>query len=156
MVTKRIPQLPQVVPQVATASEAPHRRRGGPWPDHHTPSEGRGCGKPRCGAEPDPGVAALVLAEEARPGWVFRPAAAGVWVAVTPWPEYGEGGAPAWSAKVVRFGGGASRRYWLVWSGRLRRWVKNHEEGRLRRDASAEELRAIDGFMCDTLEGARC
>jgi hypothetical protein len=93
-------------------------------------------------------VAALVLAEEARPGWVFRPAAAGVWVAVTPWPEYGEGGAPAWSAKVVRFGGGVSRRYWLVWSGRLRRWVKNHEEGRLRRDASAWRTCAlIDGFM---------
>jgi hypothetical protein len=105
----------------------------------------------------DPERVALALAGEAKPGWAFRQVGgSGLWVAVTPWPEYGEAGKPVWMVRVVRCGAGPTRRYGLKWSSRLRRWAIGDGCARLQRDASLEDLRALDNFMLDTLEGALC
>lgn len=90
------------------------------------------------------------------PGLVSRPVGStGLLAAVEPWPYYGESIAPAWRVRVLRAGGQRGR-YWLAWSVRLRRWSAGKEFARLQAALSLGDLRELDNFMLDTLEGALC
>lgn len=91
------------------------------------------------------------------PGLVFQPVGdTGLLAAVEPWPCYGETSTPAWRVRMLRVGERRVWRYWLAWSVRLRRWSADKEFVRLQADLPPGDLRELDNFMLDTLEGALC
>lgn len=95
-----------------------------------------------------------ISAEFNKPGMAPVQIGRRLWVAVLPWPEYGEAGTPFWRVRVV--GGRPIRRYTLGWSSRLLRWVGSESASRMHRDLPPEALRDLENHIRDTLEGALC
>ena len=95
-----------------------------------------------------------ISADFNKPGMVPVPVGPGLWMSVRPWPEYSDCGRPTWGVRVV--GGRPVRRYGLVWSARLGRWVTSAEHSRMARDLAPEQVQAVTAALHDVLEGSLC
>ena len=99
-----------------------------------------------------------IFAEFRQPGAVPIPAGGSAWLAVQPWPEYGDSGHPVWLVRLVALAGpkGAWRRYTLRWSKRLGRWTAGAEHSRMVKDLGPEAVGTVTAALQDALEGSLC